>query len=125
CHTLDAWEPALLLRHTFLLDHGDEGEIACQTCHTHTYAAYTCYGCHDHEPEETRHVHELEEITQLEPCGACHPTGVADEAAALGYGLSGGHRASLALPQPTPPLGSAIPDLAPNGSELRTPRGRR
>jgi mono/diheme cytochrome c family protein len=125
CHTLDAWEPALLLRHIFLLDHGDEGEIACQTCHTTTYASYTCYGCHDHEPTETQRVHELEEITRLEPCGECHPTGVADEAAALGYGLSGGHRAELAQPEPTALVGNPIPDLDSAGDDLRPAGGRR
>lgn len=111
CHTLDAWEPALLLRHVFLLDHGDEGKVACQTCHADTYAAYTCYGCHDHQPDEMRLVHEREEITLLEPCGDCHPTGAADEAAALGYGLSGGHRADPSHPAPSPTPGEPIPDL--------------
>jgi len=125
CHTLDAWKPALLLRHVFLLDHGNDGEIACQTCHTETYAAYTCYGCHDHEPEETRRVHEKEEITRLEPCGECHPTGIADEAAALGYGLSGGHRAALGQPLPDAPAGDPIPDLDPAGAGPRALRGRR
>ncbi|HSJ57546.1 MAG TPA: cytochrome c [Anaerolineae bacterium] len=111
CHTLDAWKPAYLTRHTFLLDHGDEGQIACQTCHTTTYAAYTCYGCHDHTPDDMRLAHEREEITRLEPCGECHPTGAADEAAALGYGLSGGHRREPFLPAPDALPGEPIPDL--------------
>jgi len=79
CHTLDAWEPALLLRHTFLLDHGGEGEVACQTCHTESYAANTCYECHDHQPDEMQEVHEAEEIVEYADCAACHPTGVEGE----------------------------------------------
>jgi mono/diheme cytochrome c family protein len=89
CHTLDAWKPALLTRHVFLLDHGGEGSQACQKCHTETYAENTCYGCHDHVPDEMEVVHAAEEITDLDPCVECHPTGVELEAAMLGYGLSG------------------------------------
>ena len=79
CHTLDAWEPALLLRHTFLLDHGGEGEVACQTCHTDSYAENSCYECHDHQPDEMQEVHEAEEIVEYADCVACHPTGVEGE----------------------------------------------
>jgi hypothetical protein len=89
CHTLEAWKPALLVRHTFLLDHGDEGEIACQTCHTHTYFEHTCYECHEHDIEEMRTVHINEEIEDFEYCAECHPTGREGEAAFLGYGRSG------------------------------------
>jgi mono/diheme cytochrome c family protein len=75
CHTLQAWKPALLTRHTFLLDHGDEGQVACQTCHTASYSGYTCYECHDHTPEGMADVHTQEGIYELEPCAGCHPTG--------------------------------------------------
>ena len=80
CHTTTAWTPAQLTRHTFPLDHGDEGQIACQTCHTETYAEYTCYNCHEHEPAEIAEEHIDEGITEFEDCVACHPTGVEDEA---------------------------------------------
>jgi mono/diheme cytochrome c family protein len=89
CHTLQAWKPALLTRHTFLLDHGGEGKLPCQTCHTETYSDHTCYGCHDHEPGEMEVVHVQEEIDDFELCVECHPTGVEGEAASLGYGRSG------------------------------------
>ncbi len=81
CHTLQAWAPALLTRHTFLLDHGDEGQVACQTCHIQTYSEYTCYECHDHQPEEMRDVHTQEGIygDEVEDCARCHPTGQPDE----------------------------------------------
>lgn len=75
CHMLEAWKPALLLRHTFLLDHGGGGQVACQTCHTHTYSEHTCYECHDHDPEEMREKHAEEDIFEFEHCVECHPTG--------------------------------------------------
>jgi mono/diheme cytochrome c family protein len=89
CHGLETWKPAQLLRHVFLLDHGGQGLVACQTCHTDSYAANTCYGCHDHDPAEMQAVHEAEEIDDYDDCSTCHPTGVADEAARMGYGVSG------------------------------------
>jgi mono/diheme cytochrome c family protein len=89
CHTLEAWQPALLVRHTFLLDHGGEGEIACQTCHTHTYSEHTCYECHEHDIDQIRTVHVAEEIDDFDYCAECHPTGREGEAAFLGYGRSG------------------------------------
>ena len=79
CHTLQAWKPALLTRHTFLLDHGGEGQLACQTCHTDSYSEHTCYECHDHTVEGMTDVHAEEEVYVLEPCAACHPTGRAGE----------------------------------------------
>ena len=80
CHTATAWSPAQLTEHIFRLDHGDQGETACETCHTDTYVAYTCYGCHDHQPAAMQELHAGEGIDQLEPCGQCHPTGIAGEA---------------------------------------------
>lgn len=89
CHTLQAWKPALLVRHTFLLDHGDQGKVSCQTCHTENYATNTCYECHDHDPADMQVVHAREEIGDFEACADCHPTGLSGEAASLGYGISG------------------------------------
>lgn len=81
CHTAVAWSPAQLTEHIFRLDHGEQGEIACETCHTETYVTYTCYGCHDHQLAEMQELHTQEGIDQLEPCGECHPTGQEGEAA--------------------------------------------
>ncbi len=75
CHTETAWTPAQLTRHTFPLDHGDEGKIACETCHVATYVEYTCYNCHEHDIEETRQKHIEEEIIEFDDCTECHPTG--------------------------------------------------
>lgn len=99
CHTLQAWKPAMLNRHTFFLDHGDEGQVACQTCHTYTYSDYTCYGCHEHTREEMQQVHAQEGIPEVEAsvrfpypwekiglrvgCADCHPTGQSGEAGRL------------------------------------------
>ena len=75
CHSLTAWIPASLTRHTFRLDHGGEGEVACETCHVEKYIENTCYECHDHTPEEMLDIHENEGIFDYANCIACHPTG--------------------------------------------------
>jgi len=111
CHTLDAWVPAQLTRHTFYLDHGDEGNVACETCHTTTYAANSCYGCHDHQPADMQAAHAQEEIYDFDNCAECHPTGVADEAARLGYGLSGRAFWGQSPEAGEPGLGGEIPAL--------------
>jgi mono/diheme cytochrome c family protein len=92
CHTLQAWTPARLTRHTFLLDHGGDGSVACETCHTHTYAENTCYECHDHDPEQMQEKHVEEAIYEFENCAECHPTGIAGEAERLGKGRAGRER---------------------------------
>jgi len=81
CHTAVAWQPAELTYHSFPLDHGEQGEIACETCHTATYTQYTCYGCHEHDQAETEREHLEEGISQQEmaDCVACHPTGREEE----------------------------------------------
>lgn len=80
CHSTTAWAPAELHAHSFPLDHGDEGEIACQTCHLRNYVEYTCTNCHAHPEAEMREVHLEEGITDYADCVACHPTGLEDEA---------------------------------------------
>jgi hypothetical protein len=80
CHSLVAWSPASLTRHTFRLDHGDKGTVACETCHIESYVENTCYECHDHDPDEMDIVHEEENIFEFENCIECHPTGEPDEA---------------------------------------------
>ena len=62
CHATTAWLPAELKTHTFLVDHGiGDGELACETCHEHTYTQYPCYSCHDQQemqdlPRPGRHL---------------------------------------------------------------------
>ena len=75
CHTLEAWIPASLTRHTFALDHGDQGDVACETCHIETYAENTCYECHDHQAAQMAELHQAEGIDDYDNCQICHPTG--------------------------------------------------
>ena len=37
CHSTVAWSPAQMVEHTFPLDHGEQGLVACETCHTASY----------------------------------------------------------------------------------------
>ncbi len=83
CHTLDAWVPARLTRHTFALDHGSDEQVPCQVCHSRTYAENDCFACHDHQPEAMAAAHEAEASYQLESCTTCHPTGEPGEAERL------------------------------------------
>ncbi len=84
CHSATAWVPAVLTSHTFLMDHGGEGEVACQTCHPVQYGVYDCYACHDnHQYEEMQEVHLAEDISEFDTCSTCHPTGVEGEAGRL------------------------------------------
>jgi mono/diheme cytochrome c family protein len=102
CHTLQAWKPALLTRHTFLLDHGGEGQVACQTCHTYSYSEHTCYECHDHTPEQMEEAHAKEEIFEFENCAVCHPTGQEGEGELFraSYGLEQAGGDSDTAPDP-------------------------
>lgn len=78
CHNAEAWQPALMTVHNFPLDHGGQGEPACETCHSVNYAAYSCYGCHEHTAENIRRSHsrvDLARTASLEGCAACHPAG--------------------------------------------------
>ena len=89
CHTTLAWKPALLTRHVFALDHGGQGKVACQICHTETYAQNTCYECHDHQPDEIQAVHLAENLLDYENCVECHPTGQEGEGKLFTSNLSG------------------------------------
>lgn len=82
CHGSQAWQPAKLIQHTFALDHGKQGELACQTCHPANYQGFTCYTCHDHTPEETLKQHQKVNVSAeaLAQCAGCHPTGGPGEA---------------------------------------------
>lgn len=77
CHTTQAWTPAQLRNHSFPLNHGDQGLVACQTCHPNRYTEYTCYGCHEHDPNriEQEHLEENVNLAELQNCVRCHPNG--------------------------------------------------
>lgn len=81
CHTDEAWLPAFLHMHAFPLDHGQESDAACTTCHTGTYTEYTCYACHDHQAAAILESHTGFGITAMElpPCASCHPSGLRNE----------------------------------------------
>lgn len=76
CHTPDTWLRGPF-EHTFPLDHGGLGPIACATCHTNpgNYQEYTCYNCHN--PDDIRRQHAFSEMmeTNITDCARCHPTG--------------------------------------------------
>jgi len=85
CHTTSAWQPARFdWPHTFPLNHGDSGVVACQTCHPVQVQDYTCYGCHEHQPDEIAEDHLDEGISDFQDCVSCHPTGQEDEAEGRG-----------------------------------------
>ena len=76
CHTTAKWTPATLPDHTFPLDHGGQGVVACSVCHDQgTYTSYTCYNCHEHTPTNIREKHVEEGIYDYQNCVRCHPTG--------------------------------------------------
>jgi hypothetical protein len=75
CHVIEDWATVQLTKHTFPIDHGDEGEIACATCHTESYVTYTCYNCHEHDPGEIREKHVEEGIPEFDDCMECHADG--------------------------------------------------
>jgi hypothetical protein len=76
CHTAETWQRGPF-EHTFPLDHGGGGIIACTTCHTEqdNYTAYTCYNCHT--PADIERVHAFSRFmgTDITNCVRCHPTG--------------------------------------------------
>lgn len=78
CHNTFAWRPAALTSHSFPLDHGGEGEIACSVCHAATFVEFTCDRCH--EPAVMVEEHNKEDIFDIAGrCLDCHPTGLKEE----------------------------------------------
>lgn len=73
CHDATAWAPAVLKKHDFVMQHGDEAITECETCHGGTYTSYPCDTCHEDADMQTAHVDV--ETTNLHDCIACHPTG--------------------------------------------------
>ncbi|HZY44208.1 MAG TPA: hypothetical protein VFF70_05585 [Anaerolineae bacterium] len=76
CHTTTTWQGATFV-HTFPLNHGEGGTIACVTCHTQpaNFKVYTCYGCHEHDPIGIQNRHLREGIANFQDCVQCHATG--------------------------------------------------
>ncbi len=72
CHTTTAWEPATF-SHTFPLDHGENGTVACTTCHPSNTNSYTCYGCHEHTASNIASEHK--NISNYQNCVQCHANG--------------------------------------------------
>jgi hypothetical protein len=81
CHSTTAWSPAALRVHEFPLDHGEQGQVSCETCHAIRYTEYTCYSCHEHDQQRVIEKHSEENInpTELQNCIKCHPTGKKEE----------------------------------------------
>jgi len=78
CHSTTTWEDARFEHSVFPLDHGGEGRISCETCHTdrRNYKQYTCMGCHEHSPERVAAQHRGEvRSTNLADCLRCHAGG--------------------------------------------------
>jgi hypothetical protein len=77
CHTSSGWTPASLISHAFPLDHGDELETTCETCHSERYFEYTCFSCHEHERDETIDDHLRAGISTADViyCVDCHSQG--------------------------------------------------
>ncbi len=73
CHATTAWKPATF-KHTFPLDHGDGGTVACATCHPSSTSSYTCYGCHEHTLANIEDKHkDVRNFSQ--DCVQCHANG--------------------------------------------------
>lgn len=73
CHDAQAWVPAVLKQHDFVMAHGDEAIAECETCHGGTYTSYPCDTCHTDADMHTAHVDVVTE--DLHDCISCHPTG--------------------------------------------------
>ena len=81
CHDTRSWEGARF-DHTFPIDHGERGRVACRTCHQQpgSWKSYTCYGCHEHTPARIAAEHREEGIGRnLDNCVRCHATGREEE----------------------------------------------
>ncbi|HWA56481.1 MAG TPA: hypothetical protein VG692_04460 [Gemmatimonadales bacterium] len=77
CHDTRSWEGARF-DHTFPIDHGERGRVACRTCHVsrEDWKQYTCYGCHEHTPARIAAEHREEGVGRdLTDCVRCHATG--------------------------------------------------
>ncbi len=78
CHSTRSWEGATIEHDVFPLDHGEEGPVACKTCHEDpkNYKSYTCYNCHEHSRARVQAEHRGEVSTRnLDDCVRCHQGG--------------------------------------------------
>lgn len=76
CHTTSAWTPAEYnKKHTFPLNHGENGVSSCVTCHLSDFNSYTCYECHEHDEAQIRSKHQEEGIANFQDCMECHADG--------------------------------------------------
>ncbi|MFN8467904.1 MAG: cytochrome c3 family protein [Caldilineaceae bacterium] len=76
CHTTETWQRGPFV-HTFPLDHGGQGIVACATCHpdANAKAVYSCYNCH--KPTDITRIHTSGRRVEknIADCIRCHPTG--------------------------------------------------
>lgn len=106
CHAAAAWSPAHLVQHTFLMAHGDDVPIPCETCHQDNYTEYPCYTCH--ETLEIRLRHGQNEVT-TNNCISCHPTGRLSNDHGIQH--QAGNEGETAVTNETPPgANSGTPD---------------
>ena len=95
CHVSEGWSPAQLTQHTFMLDHGDEGQLECTSCHVANYTTYACDTCHADGDMQTAHITEnvIESSESLAAgqCSECHPTGEPGEADAARSAANASH----------------------------------
>jgi hypothetical protein len=81
CHDARSWEGARF-DHSFPIDHGEQGRVACRTCHNQpgSWKSYTCYGCHEHTPALIAREHREEGVgRKLDDCVRCHASGRGEE----------------------------------------------
>lgn len=84
CHTAVAWVPAQLTQHRFVLNHGKEETLACNTCHMTAYTQVSCAGCH--ETADMQAAHPIEHVPDYlaeASCVACHHTGEPEDTTPL------------------------------------------
>jgi hypothetical protein len=79
CHTTAEWQPARLAMHQFPLDHGDDGQIPCATCHVDSMATFTCVDCHASAEMVDEHDELRLTSAELNACTTCHVTGTSAE----------------------------------------------
>lgn len=81
CHAASNWTPARLKIHPFPLDHGQDRESACETCHVQAYDQYTCYECHEHQEQDIIRTHTQAGVLMeaLKNCFQCHPSGLVEQ----------------------------------------------
>ncbi len=98
CHTDAGWSPAILTKHTFEFQHGDEEVTTCETCHGGNYTDYPCATCH--EDQEMVSTHAEVGFNEIQDCVSCHPTG-RGKASIPGQQMISNNASSNTTPQST------------------------